>query len=464
LDRVATDAAIFDRCYTSNSPCAPSRAALFSGRFGINNGVVGHHGYADKFRYPGTEHWDHGADKPMLMRHLRLNGVKTVSFSNFADRHKAWWFASGWSELHTFNNKMGTESADEVTAAVLPWLEKHAGEDNFFLHIHYWDPHCDYHGHDNGKWFKEMAKYDPPKWPDADAIKRNMEIYGPRTALDLYTPRLDDTSPNEYMPDKIDSVDKFKMLIDGYDSEIRYTDHHIGQVLDMIEKKFTWDDTVFIISGDHGDSFGEHGVYMDHTIANEAVHHIPLIMRIPGVTKKSRCSEYMYNIDLCPTLCDLYGFPKPEHWDGTSFFPALQGKSLNGRENMVWDHGIYTFTRSVRSRKWLFMRVLHPGLYPYDKPYMLYDMDNDPYMTTDVAAKYPEIVNQHEHVMNDWWHEQTAKHGDKPDNLQLMVSTGPFIYCQPEQMLARLKNRGFDRQAKELVERLKKFHPDRKFL
>ena len=121
MDEVAREGVAFTRAYCSDSPCMPSRAALFSGRLGIKNGVVTHWGPGSEMRFPG---WGHIYEtrQPMLMRLLRQNGWDTVSFSSFADRHQAFWFTAGWSELHTFTLKGGSEDANEVNAAALPWL------------------------------------------------------------------------------------------------------------------------------------------------------------------------------------------------------------------------------------------------------------------------------------------------------------------------------------------------------
>ncbi|MBL7224144.1 MAG: sulfatase-like hydrolase/transferase, partial [Candidatus Brocadiae bacterium] len=136
LDEIIRSGLTFNRCFASDAPCMPSRAALFSGRFGVHNGVATHWGPGSEFRYTHKP--------PMFMRHLHANGCRTVSFSSFADRHQAWWFAAGWRELHTFTLKGGGENADEVNAVALPWLEQNGEEDDYFLHLHYWDPHRAY--------------------------------------------------------------------------------------------------------------------------------------------------------------------------------------------------------------------------------------------------------------------------------------------------------------------------------
>ena len=459
LDRIAAEGVSFTRCYCSNSPCLPSRAALFSGRFGFQNGVVAHHGSGEQFRFPSHGHW-RDPERPMLQHHLWQQGVKTVSFSSFADRHNAWWFSAGWEELHTFTRKQGQERADEVNQAFLPWLRAHGAEDNWFIHLHYWDIHSHYRV--PARWVERFRDEPPPPWPDQAAIDRQQEMYGPRTAQDLYTGYEGGAGggygrPIGYMPDAIRNVDDFKMLIDGYDGSIAYVDHHVGQVLDALDELGVLDETAIIVSADHGDSFGEHGQYMDHGMANEAVHNIPMIVRWPGLTQQGHCDRLIYGLDLAPTLCELLGLPTPAGWDGRSFAPALRGRPFEGWPYLVWDHGIYTFTRAVRTPEWLMILVLHPGLYPYDEPVLLHDVRADPYQATNLAGERPQVVGELMSHLAGWRQEQLQASGE-PDPLEAMIATGPFLYYTPEQMYERLERTGRGHRVPELKARLARYH------
>ena len=75
----------------------------------------------------------------------------------------------------------------------------------------------------------------------------------------------------------------FEQMVNGYDAAIRFVDHHVQQVLDEFDRQGLLDETAVIITADHGDAFGEHGIYSDHVCADECIHHIPLIVRWPGV-------------------------------------------------------------------------------------------------------------------------------------------------------------------------------------
>jgi len=467
IDRIAQEGVTFTHCYGSNSPCIPSRAALFSGRFGFNNGVVGHHDVGEAFRYTDLYrgHW-RDMDRPMLPMQLWQQGMKTVTFSCFHDRHNAWWFASGWEEIHTFTRKRGQERADEVNAAFLPWFRQHASEDNWFIHLHYWDIHSHYRTPED--WPARFCDQPAPDWPDQATIDAHQSFYGPRAAVDMYTGYEDRpgmgggySRPVPYMPDAIRTTDDFRMLIDGYDASIAYTDDHIGQVLSVLDEQGLLDETAIIVSGDHGDSFGEHGQYMDHGIANEAVHHVPMVVRWPGVTTQpGRCDAMIYGMDLGPTVCELLGLPTPSRWDGRSFAPALRGQAFEGWAYQVWDHGIYTLTRAVRTPDWLMIRVLHPGLYPYDDPIMLHDMRSDPHQAVNLAAERPDKVGELTALMEIWRQEQINK-GGGPDPMEQMVPVGPFLYYTPEQMFERFERTGRADMIPQLKARLNRYHPGR---
>jgi arylsulfatase A-like enzyme len=263
------------------------------------------------------------------------------------------------------------------------------------------------------------------------------------------------------MPDRIKTQADLKMLIDGYDASLAYADFHVGQVLDTLEELGVLDETAVIVTGDHGDSFGEHSVYLDHTIGNEAVHNVPMVVSWPGILPGSpRSDALIYSLDLGPTLCDLLDLPVPTRWDGRSFGPALRGDEFRGWAYQVWEHGIYTLTRSIRTPRWLLMELLHPGVYPYDEVLMLYDMLADPHQEVNQASQRPDVVRDLRARVNQWRREQLEK-SDRPDPLEQMVPIGPFLYYTPEQMAARLERTGRSHLVPGMKARLERYHPGR---
>jgi arylsulfatase A-like enzyme len=435
MDAVAEDGVRFNHCYTSDSPCVPSRAALFSGRIGLHNGVTAHWGPAAQFRFPGVGHHYHRW-APMLTRHLRQHGYRTVSFSSFADRHQAFWFASGWSELHTFTLKQGNEDANEVNDAVLPWLESHAAEEDYFLHVHYWDPHRHYTMPPS--WAKRFEKDPPPSWPDADAIERHREMASPFTPRELFP--WADGSPVETMPDEIRNVADFKHFVDGYDGAVRFMDEHVGRILGLLRAKGIYDETWIIISADHGEAMGEFGIYGDHVCAGESVNRLPMILRGPGIEKGGARDELIHNVDLPPTLCERLGLPTPEGWDGESFAALLKGGRSEGRDHLIWSHGLYSVQRVVRTERWNFLRTYHPGLSDFD-PRALYDMNADPYQTRNLITQHPDVARELEARLESWKAERLDER-QGPDPFDAALGHGPWNYLELEPWLERLRSRG----------------------
>ena len=231
----------------------------------------------------------------------------------------------------------------------------------------------------------------------------------------------DNKSATPLMPGAVRNRDDFEHMVTGYDAAIAYTDHHVRQVLDELDRQGVLDETVVIISTDHGDAFGEHGIYSDHVCADEAINRIPLIVRWPGITPHGEsCDALVYNVDLSATLCALTGGPIPEHYDGRSLEDHLRGQSGFERDYLVWGHGLYTLQRAVRTKRHLMIRTYDDDGYPFD-PVALYDMDSDPYQTTNLCGAEPDMLARMDHHLVEWLHEQSVKPYAIPDPMQVVL-------------------------------------------
>lgn len=450
MDRIAREGVRFSRAYCASSPCVPARASFMSGRFGIHHGALTHWGPGSEFRVPsdGLDYWP---DMPLLPRHLRQHGYRTVTFSSFADRHQAFWFYGGWTESHTHSLKKGAENADEVTAAVLPWIEADGASDNWFLHVQYWDPHRNYTV--EHEWIDRIEGEPIPAWPDEEAIADHQANYGPFTASELFPQYGGGKSPVPAMPDQVANREDFKRLVDGYDGAIRFMDDQIGRLFQTLADLGVLEDTAIVISADHGEAMGEQGVYGDHVCAGEAVHNIPMIVRWPGAARDHAPDGLLYNVDFHPTLCELLDIPIPTGWDGESFAAAVRGEDWAGRDYLVWDHALYSCQRAVRTPDWLFIRTYHPGLFPFDEK-MLYDMRTDPHQTTNLAADRSDLVTKMDGLMQDWLQAAVGHHGSAPDPMPEVIRTGPWKYVKLDEWIERLRGQGRDADADGIIARL----------
>lgn len=319
----------------------------------------------------------------------------------------------GWSEYHTPNLKGGAETAAEVNEPLLRWLRHNAQREDYFLHINYWDVHRCYKM--DAHWVERFRDYPVPGvWPDEETILAHQHVDGPFTARRQFR---DNVSPYPLMPDAVRSRADLEHMVTGYDAAIAYADYHLGQVLEELDRQGVLDDAAIIVSADHGDAFGEHGIYSDHVCADECIHRIPLIVRWPSVAPAGKgCDDLLYNVDLSATLCALLDIPAPSEWDGISFADQVRGDPGEGHDYLVWDHGLYSVQRAVRTQTHLMIRTYDPYGYGFE-PTQLYDMSADPYQTRNLADTQPQLVDRCDRLMTEWVYQQLAKDGWRPDPL-----------------------------------------------
>ncbi|GAB2882910.1 sulfatase family protein [Streptomyces mayteni] len=456
LQALADRGVTFDRYYCSDSPCLPSRTALTSGQFGITNGVVGHFGEAARFRLDSGHRPD--PNRPLLGQRLQDHGWYTAVVSMFAERHRAYFFHGNFRESIRATGKINDEEAHEINAVALDWIRRHADEDDWYLHLTYWEPHTDYQI--GPEWVRRAAESGPaPAWPDQAAIDGHQEVYGPRTARDLHYFRGPRPSPVPHaMPDEIRTRADFEHLVNGFDGAIMYWDHHFGQLLATLEELGIAEDTAIIVSADHGESLGEQGSYAEHGLANEPTHRVPLVVYWPGVTddlpdEARHCDALLYHIDFAPTLCELLDVPTPSGWQGESFAPALRGEALVSRPYLVLGHGAHTYQRAVRTRDHLYIRTYHPGSFRAEWE-SLFDVTHDPHLTRDLLAEEPELADRMRGHLAEWWNRYAGGPGALPDPMQTTLQTGPTYYNDPGQYARHLRDTGRAHLADDLAERL----------
>ncbi|MHB1684493.1 MAG: sulfatase family protein, partial [Bacilli bacterium] len=407
IDSIAARGVRFSQAFCASSPCVPSRASFVSGRFAINHGALTHWGPGGRFYYP--EGGGHSGRYPFFARYIREAGYKTVTFSSFGDRHVAPWFFSGWNEVHNFTLKSGNENADEVNSHVIPWLREFGAEDDYFLHIQYWDAHGFYTYPE--EYMRQFADQPGLPFPDDDEIQKQRSLSHPRSP-EFFHWSLDWPIPDK-MPLHLHNRADVEQLVDGYDGGVFYMDRHVGEILNVFRELGIEDEVCFVITADHGESFGEQGLYMEHGMASESTHHVPLIMAFPGRAQENAVSDqFVYNVDVMATLVDLIGLPRPAGWDGVSFAAALGAPDTEGaRDHLVLEHGLYACQRAVRDSRYYFLRTYHPGLYEFD-PVVLYDLQSDPQQTRNVAAEHADIVQQMDHRLTEWLADNARRHGE----------------------------------------------------
>ncbi|MFH1024442.1 MAG: sulfatase-like hydrolase/transferase [Planctomycetota bacterium] len=429
IDRIAREGYVFTRAYTANSPCVPSRAAFASGHFGVRNGILTHPG-------PGAWLSEDSCGRNgsgLFTRPLQRKGLRTASVSSFFkhdDGRETQWFRYAFDENFDphWERRCQADFSCDVNRFALPWLERHRDED-FFLHLHYWDPHTPYNLPPE---VHEPFLSNPPwAWPTREMKKTHLarfRAFGPQ--------RFGFRRPEE--------IDAF---LNKYDAQIHDTDRHLGEVFNRMASLGILDETLIGITADHGEQFGECGVYGDHCVATQANNRVPLVVRLPGRIRPGlRSDAPVYSQDLVPTWWEHAG-AKGVPSDFSSLWPLLSGRRKKTRDYLVSDHGLYTASRMVLEGDWALRLVYNCAMFGYDvlPPVSLFNLAKDPHEEHDLVGKHPEIARKIYRRMESW--RTVLGITDTTDPLRQLGNAGPRTYEFPGFFLnLELNQRGITRK------------------
>jgi len=115
-----------------------------------------------------------------------------------------------------------------------------------------------------------------------------------------------------------------------YDGEVAYVDSCLKELIRYLNARDSWDETLIVFTGDHGESLGRHGEKTHGFFAYNTTIWIPLIITLPGV-KAGRVEQYVSHLDIFPTVCEVLQMEKPSFLQGISLLPAIKGTKLPER-------------------------------------------------------------------------------------------------------------------------------------
>jgi iduronate 2-sulfatase len=119
----------------------------------------------------------------------------------------------------------------------------------------------------------------------------------------------------------------------AYLASTSFVDSQVGRVLARLKELHLEENTIVVLTGDHGYQLGEHGLWAKQTLF-EGANHVPLLIAAPSVKPGTR-SGLAEQVDIYPTLCDLAGLPRPKHLQGRSLKPMLDDPAARGRQTAV---------------------------------------------------------------------------------------------------------------------------------
>ncbi|MGD9647089.1 MAG: sulfatase [Pirellulales bacterium] len=188
-----------------------------------------------------------------------------------------------------------------------------------------------------------------------------------------------------------------RTLIHGYYAAVSYMDAQVGRVLDELEQSGLADNTIVVLWGDHGWHLGDHGIWCKHTNYEQATR-IPLLVAAPGKVAGQQSKSMVETVDIYPTLCELAALPTPAGLDGTSFAPTLDDASVPAR---TYATHVYPrngpneqrlLGRSVRTPRYRLVEWKAFGADSQTAELELYDYENDPLETENLAVREPSVV------------------------------------------------------------------------
>jgi arylsulfatase A-like enzyme len=197
--------------------------------------------------------------------------------------------------------------------------------------------------------------------------------------------------------------DKAQVVKDVYADSLSYVDAQIGRLFDYLKRRNLWDETIIVVTGDHGQAFYEHD-FASHggPILNE-VMKVPLIIRAPKLrpTLDHRPAQH---IDVPPTVLDLLGLPP---------HPSFQGVSLlDPRSNS--NRSIYMVAQTSDAYQYGIVRSGLKLIYDeWQQQYFLYDLNSDPGEQIDIAPAKSSTVKELARRLHTWYKLQIDYYTDK---------------------------------------------------
>jgi arylsulfatase A-like enzyme len=272
IDELASEAVLFERSYACAPWTKPSVGCLFTSLPPHLNG-------AQSVEHPLSP------TVLTLAEAFQAGGYLTAAWvtNPFLDK-RVFGFARGFDRYVELAHKWAGQNVGAVPAdaadlrAVVPWLEQNRASP-FFVYLHSLDLHAPYRA---------------------------------RSPFDRFLVRQNVSEPIE-------------RDLDRYDTELAYNDREIGYLLGELRRLELLEDTVFVLTADHGEEFMEHGFARHGRTLYDALLHVPLIVRLPGRRHPGeRVAGSVSNLDLAPTLMDYAGLPRPASFVGRSLRSVIE--------------------------------------------------------------------------------------------------------------------------------------------
>jgi len=410
IEMLADGGVVFENAYCNAPICAPSRFSMLSGRLPSR---IGAYDNAAEF----------ASSVPTMAHRLRLAGYRTCTAGKMhfigADQQHGFeerlttdiypadfGWTPNWQQpgerLEWFHNLVNVIAAgpsertlqidfdDEVAFRSCRWLFDRARDDDgrpFFLLASFSHPHDPYNI-PRKYWDRyDHEAVEPPTVPPIPPADR-----------DPHSRRLFD---NYDRAEFAITEDMVRNARHAYYGAISYVDDRIGELLQALDATGQAENTIVIVTSDHGDMLGERGMWYKMTFF-EWASRVPMIFHAPGRFAPARREENVSLLDLFPTLLDLAGGQAPAtELDGHSLAPLLDGGGAS------WPHAVLGEYLAEGCVAPVFM--VRQGCHKYIEcpadPPQLYDLDEDPAELTNLAGRHEHAETERRlaEVVHETW-------------------------------------------------------------
>jgi len=408
IDRLAKRGVLFEKAFCNQAVCSPSRNALMTG---LRPQTLGIYELSTHFRKAApdavtmTQHFmaqgykAEGLGKILHVGHGNIDDAASWSVPSW--KPKAATYVNAESTAVTREAKVGgdrgwaTELADvsdetyadgKVALEAVKRLEAAAqkSEQPFFLAVGFIRPHLPFVAPK-----KYWDLYDPAKlpMPQVKEAPQGAPAYAPQAGGELRqysdmptTGPIDDTMT--------------RRLIHGYYAATSYMDAQVGKVLDALDASGQADNTLVLLWGDHGWHLGDHGIWCKHTNYEQAAR-IPVIVAAPGGAVGVKTASFIETVDIYPTLSELACLPAPQGLDGKSFAAVVKDPAQKTRDSVIHVYPRNNLLgRAIRTDRYRLVEWKKPGGAEPADALELYDYQEDPLETKNLATERPEVVKE----------------------------------------------------------------------
>ncbi|MFT5287349.1 MAG: arylsulfatase [Planctomycetota bacterium] len=370
IDMLAERSVLFERAYSATNVTKPAHLSIMSGQRSIDHGVFNNQVLIPK----------QIEALPLLMQ---SSGYQTAGFVGAIQLGEQ----TGWQGFDVIEGPVQPKIqrvAEAVADSALAWLRKRESRP-FFLWTHFFDPH---------------TLYTPPKKFAKPFYKADWR--SSKGALISDNPWFKDWD-YAAMPLWIEGITDPRYAKGMYAGELGYTDSQIARLFEFLKAEQLEEQTVVVLTADHGEHFGEHGIFYDHTGLYETALKIPLIIHVPGGQAGTRSRELVTQLDVLPTLVELFQLPAIGSGDGASLMPILKvGSTLRKEDRTLIFESAHNHQVAIRKDDWkLIWGINQEHRFLGGEP-ELFNLAEDPEELNNLFDAHPEIVAELRPQVESW--------------------------------------------------------------